>query len=328
MKPFRFPAIALAAVLPLIHALPASAEQAWPNRPLKLVVPFPPGGAADAIGRYYADQLSKSLGQPVIVDNKAGAGTAIAAEFAARSTPDGYTLSLATTGQLAVLPHLQDNLRFDPIKDFTPVSLLASVHNVVAVNPKLQIHSLSELLARAKAQPGRVSYSSCGSGTLCHLTGELLQNLTGAELLHVPFKGSAPAVTAVLGGEVDIAVDTLTVLAPQIKAGKLQGLVQTSAKRSSQLPDVPSATEAGLPKFLSSGWFGVVVPVGTPAPIVNRLQTEIHAIARNPKTEHDLQERGISVEYNTPAQFSQLIRDDYTRWGGVVKASPQILASR
>ncbi|MPN30987.1 hypothetical protein SDC9_178458 [bioreactor metagenome] len=155
-----------------------------------------------------------------------------------------------------------------------------------------------------------------------------MQNLTGAELLHVPFKGSAPAVTAVLGGEVDIAVDTLTVLAPQIKAGKLQGLVQTSAKRSSQLPDVPSATEAGLPKFLSTGWFGVVVPVGTPAPIVNRLQTAIHAIARNPKTEHDLQERGISVEYNTPAQFSQLIRDDYTRWGGVVKASPQILASR
>ncbi|WP_353236045.1 tripartite tricarboxylate transporter substrate binding protein [Diaphorobacter ruginosibacter] len=331
MKPhsfrFRFAAIAFAAALPLLTTLPASAEN-WPARPVKLVVPFPPGGAADAIGRYYADKLTKALGQPVIVDNKAGAGTAIAAEYVARAVPDGYTISLATSGQLTVLPHLQSNLRFDPAKDFTPVSLVASVHNVVAINPKLQIHSLPELLARAKANPGKVTYSSCGSGTLCHLTGELLQNLSGSELLHVPYKGSAPAVTAALGGEVDLAIDTLTVLAPQIKAGKLQGLVQTAATRSPQLPDVPSAPEAGLPSFISSGWFGIVVPANTPAPIVARLQKELHTIARAPQTDHDLQERGISVEYNSPAEFASLIRTDYSRWGKVVQAGKIQLASQ
>ncbi len=329
MKPhsfrFRFAAIAFAAALPLLTTLPASAEN-WPARPVKLVVPFPPGGAADAIGRYYADKLTKALGQPVIVDNKAGAGTAIAAEYVARAVPDGYTISLATSGQLTVLPHLQSNLRFDPAKDFTPVSLVASVHNVVAINPKLQIHSLPELLARAKANPGKVTYSSCGSGTLCHLTGELLQNLSGSELLHVPYKGSAPAVTAALGG--DLALDTLTVLAPQIKAGKLQGLVQTAATRSPQLPDVPSAPEAGLPSFISSGWFGIVVPANTPAPIVARLQKELHTIARAPQTDHDLQERGISVEYNSPAEFASLIRTDYSRWGKVVQAGKIQLASQ
>ncbi|WP_228529608.1 Bug family tripartite tricarboxylate transporter substrate binding protein [Diaphorobacter caeni] len=324
---FRFAAIALAAAVPMLTSLPVSAES-WPSRPVKLVVPFPPGGAADAIGRYYADKLTRALGQPVIVDNKAGAGTAIAAEYVARAAPDGYTISLATSGQLTVLPHLQSNLRFDPVKDFTPVSLVASVHNVVAINPKLQIHSLPELLARAKANPGKVTYSSCGSGTLCHLTGELLQNLSGSELLHVPYKGSAPAVTAALGGEVDLAIDTLTVLAPQIRAGKLQGLVQTAATRSPQLPDVPSAPEAGLPSFISSGWFGVVVPANTPAPIVARLQKELHTIARAPQTDHDLQERGISVEYNTPTEFASLIRTDYSRWGKVVQAGKIQLAAQ
>ena len=307
-------ALALAAGS-LLAPVAAQADAPWPSKPIKLVVPFPPGGAADVIGRYYAEQLSHSLGQPVLVDNKPGAGTAIAAEYVAKAAPDGYTLSLATSGQLAVLPHVQSKLRFDAIKDFQPVSLVASVHNVVAVNPKSGINSLAELLAKAKANPGKLTYSSCGTGTLCHLTGELLQTQTGTELLHVAYKGSAPAVTGLLGGEVDVAVDTVTVLAPQIQAGKLKGLVQSSAKRSPLLPGVPSAPEAKVPGFIAEGWFGVVLPV------VDRLQREIHAIAVKPQTVQALQDRGIAVAHNTPAEFAALIRKDHASWGKVVQAA-------
>lgn len=297
----------------------AAAPAAWPQQPIKLIVPFPPGGAADAIGRYYARRLGDVLGQPVLVDNKPGAGTAIAAEAAARATPDGYTLSLATTGQLAVLPHLQPSLRFDALKDFTPVALLGSVANVVAVSPQLGVSTLPQLLERARSAPGKTTYSSCGGGTLCHLTGELLQRLTGVQLLHVPYKGSAPAVVAAVAGEVDVAVDTLTVLAPQIRAGKLRGLVLTSAQRSPLIPDVPSAADAGVPGFTVSGWFGLVAPAGTPEPVVARLAREIDAIARSPDTTQHFTQLGIVAERSTPASFGDTIRADHTRWAQVVR---------
>jgi len=298
---------------------PLAQAQAWPTQPLKLIVPFPPGGAADTIGRYYAEQLTAALGRPVVVDNKPGAGTAIAAEAAARAAPDGHTLSLATSGQLTILPNLQSNLRFDPLKDFAPVSVVASVPNVVAVNANLKVQTLAELVAAAKAEPGRISYSSCGTGTLCHLTGELFKNLVGADLLHVPYKGSAPAVAALLGGEVDVAVDTLTILAPQIKAGKLKGLVLTSAARSPVLPDVPSAVEAGLPDFAVAGWFGIVLPAGAPAPVVERLNREIAQIAQSPRTAQYFAQNGITVEQTSPAAFAEIIRSDHARWGRVIK---------
>jgi tripartite-type tricarboxylate transporter receptor subunit TctC len=304
-----------------VVAPPALAQaDAWPTQTLKLIVPFPPGGAADIIGRHYAEQLSHALGKPVVVDNKPGAGTAIAAEAAARAT-DGHTLSLATSGQLTILPNLQSNLRFNPLKDFAAVSVVASVPNVVAVNPDLKVNTLAELTAAAKARPGKIGYSSCGTGTLCHLTGELYKNLVGADLLHVPYKGSAPAVAAVLGGEVGVAVDTLTILAPQIKAGKLKGLALTSTKRSPLLPDVPSAAEAGLPDFVVSGWFGIVLPANAPPTVVERLNREIAVIAQSQKTAQHFAQNGITVEQSSPAAFAKLIRDDHARWGQVIRVS-------
>jgi tripartite-type tricarboxylate transporter receptor subunit TctC len=307
------------ATLALSAATLAQADN-WPSRPLTLIVPFPPGGAADTVGRYYAEQLSTSLGQPVVVDNKPGAGTAIAAEAVAKAKPDGYTLSLATAGQLAILPNLQA-VRYDPIKDFTPVAVLASVPNVVAVGPKTKIDSLQALIDQAKAKPGALSYSSCGNGTLCHLSGELLKNLAGVDLLHVPYKGSAPAVTGLLGGEVDVAVDTLTVLAPQIQAGKLKGLVLTSAERSPLLPSVPSANEVGLPGFVASGWFGIVLPKGAEPALVERLNNAIEVIADKPETAERFGQQGISVERSSPAGFAQVIAADKARWGEVIRTA-------
>jgi tripartite-type tricarboxylate transporter receptor subunit TctC len=307
------------ATLALSAATLAQADN-WPSRPLTLIVPFPPGGAADTVGRYYAEQLSTSLGQPVVVDNKPGAGTAIAAEAVAKAKPDGYTLSLATAGQLAILPNLQA-VRYDPIKDFTPVAMLASVPNVVAVGPKTKVDSLQALIDQAKAKPGALSYSSCGNGTLCHLSGELLKNLAGVDLLHVPYKGSAPAVTGLLGGEVDVAVDTLTVLAPQIQAGKLKGLVLTSAERSPLLPSVPSANEVGLPGFVASGWFGIVLPKGAEPALVERLNNAIEVIADKPETAERFGQQGISVERSSPAGFAQVIAADKARWGEVIRTA-------
>lgn len=293
----------------------------WPSRPLKLIVPFPPGGAADTVGRFYAERLASSLGQPVVVENKPGAGTAIAAEAAARAVPDGYTLSLAPAGQLTILPHLAKDLRFDPLKDFAPVSVVASVPYVVAANDTLPVNSLQALTAHARANPGKVSYSSCGSDTLCHLAGALYGSLTGTELLHVPYKGSAPAVAALLGGEVNVAFDTLTVLAPQIRAGKAKGLAITSAKRSPALPDVPTAAEAGLPGYEVSSWFGIVVPVATPAPVVERLGRELAEIASQPATRARFAEQGLDVESTTPEAFARLIREDSATWAKIAAES-------
>ncbi len=319
MKPVHRLTLAIATLTLSVCAL-AQANN-YPSRPVTLIVPFPPGGAADTVGRYYAEHLSVSLGQPVVIDNKPGAGTAIAAEAAAKARPDGYTLSLATVGQLAILPNLQADLRYDPVRDFTPVALLASVPNVVAVGAASTADTLQTLIQQAKRRPGELSYSSCGNGTLCHLSGELLKKLAGIDLLHVPFKGSAPAVTGLLGGEVDVAVDTLTVLAPQIQAGKLKGLVLTSADRSPLLPDVPSAPQAGLPDFVASGWFGVVLPKGADPALVQRLAGEIETIAARPETIERFGQQGISVEHSTPESFARTIDQDRARWGEVTKAA-------
>lgn len=303
------------ALSPLVHA------DAWPSKPIKLIVAFPPGGASDAVGRIYAEKLSEAFKQPVIVENKPGAGTAIAAEAAAKAAPDGYTLSLAPTGQLTVLPHLNKKIPYDPFRDFAPVSIVASVPYVLAASAATPANSVKELVAAAKKEPGKLSYSSCGNGTLCHLSGELFKSLTHTDLLHVPYKGSAPAVTALLGGEVNLAFDTLTVLAPQIKAGKVKGLAITGKARSSLIPNVPSASEAGLAQFDVTSWFGVVVPAATPKDIITRLNQELVRIAKLPEVKERLANQGMEPAYTTPEAFAKAIRDDSARWGKVVQSS-------
>ncbi len=238
---FNFISASIAAAGLLLSVSTASFADTWPSRTIKFIVPFPAGGAADTIARIYADKLSEALKQSIVVENKPGAGTAIAAEFVAKADPDGYTLSLASAGQLTILPHINRSITYDPFKSFAPVSLLASVPYVVAASPNTPVSNLKELISAAKSEPGKFTYSSCGPGTLCHLSGELFKNLTGTDLLHVPFKGSAPAINALLGSQVNLAFDTLTVLAPQIRDGKIKGLVVTSRERSPQLPNVPTA---------------------------------------------------------------------------------------
>jgi tripartite-type tricarboxylate transporter receptor subunit TctC len=320
-SPSRLLVSLMTATALLLTAGTASQADDWPNKPLKLIVPFPPGGAADAVGRIVAEKLGEALKQPVVVENKAGAGTAIAADAAAKAAPDGYTLSLAPAGQLTILPHLNKAIPYDPFKSFAPVSLVAEVPYVIGASADTPVTNLKELILAAKKEPGKFSYSSCGNGTLCHLSGELFKTLTGTDLLHVPFKGSAPAIQALLGGQVNLAFDTLTILAPQVKAGKIKGLVITSRERSALLPNVPTAAEAGLADFVVSSWFGLVVPAATPKDIVLRLNTEINRIAKQPDVRERLSAQGLDAIPSTPEAFTRTIHDDYERWGKVVAAS-------
>lgn len=293
----------------------------WPSRTIKLIVPFPPGGAADAVARIYAEKLAEVLKQAIVIENKPGAGTAIAADAAAKSNPDGYTLSLATTGQLTILPHLNKEIKYDPFTSFLPVTNLASVAYVIAASPETSFTDLSGLIAAARKEPGKYTYSSCGPGTLCHLSAELFESVTGTDLLHIPFKGSAPAVTALLGNQVNLAFDTVTVLAPQVRDGKIKGLAVTSRERSPQIPDVPTAAESGIANFVVDSWFGLVVPAETPAPIIQRLNTELVRIGNTPEVRERLGAQGLDVTTSTPEAFQQTIKADYDRWGAVVKTS-------
>jgi tripartite-type tricarboxylate transporter receptor subunit TctC len=312
---------ALASGLLLGASGAASATETWPSRSIKLIVPFTAGGAADTIARIYADKLGEALKQTVVIENKPGAGTAIAADAVAKAEPDGYTLSLASAGQLTILPHINKTISYDPFRSFAPVTVLASVPYVVAASPDTPVASVKELIAAARQEPGKLTYSSCGPGTLCHLSGEFFKSLTDTNLLHVPFKGSAPAVNALLGNQVNLSFDTLTVLAPQIRDGKVKGLVVTSRTRSPLLPDVPTAAEAGLPDFTVDSWFGLAVPAATPADIIQRLNTELVRIGNLPEVRARLAAQGLEVTTSTPDAFAQLIRADYDRWGKVVRAS-------
>ena len=313
----------LATVAAAITLVPFAHAQspAYPRGPVTLVVPFPAGGPTDAMARQLALKLGERLGQQVVVDNKGGAGGSIAAEAVAKAPADGHTLFFGTTGTMAINPSLYAKLRYDPVKDFAPVSLMATTMNVLVVNPDVPAKNLGELVALAKAKPNTVAYGSAGNGSSNHLAGELLRSSAGLQITHVPYKGSAAALVDLLGGRLTMMFDTIAQQTGNVAAGKVRALAVTGTKRSPLLPDVPTAQEAGLKDYDVTIWYGVLAPAATPAPVVERLQREIAAVMSTDEMKKRMQADGAEARPTTPAEFAALIKRDMAKWGPVVKAS-------
>jgi tripartite-type tricarboxylate transporter receptor subunit TctC len=293
----------------------------YPAKPVRLVVPFPAGGTTDILARAVAQKLSEAWGQQVIVDNRPGAGGNIGSDLVAKSKPDGYTLLMGTVGTHAINPSLYKNMPYDHVKDFVPVILVAGVPNVLVVNPSLPVHSVPELIAYAKANPGKLNFASSGNGTSIHLSGELFKAMTGVEMTHVPYKGSAPALTDLIGGQVQLMFDNLPSSLPFIKAGKLRALAVTSGARAAALPDLPTLAESGLPGFEASSWFGVLAPAGTPRDIVAKLDGTIASWLASPEAKEKLLAQGAIAAGGTPDDFARHIAAETSKWAKVVKAS-------
>jgi tripartite-type tricarboxylate transporter receptor subunit TctC len=293
----------------------------WPDRPIRMIVPFAAGGNTDIVARTVAQYLQPLLGQTVIVENKAGAGGMIATDYVAKSPPDGYTLLMSSTGPHTVLPSIMPNIKYDPIKDLAPVSNVSSNALVLLVNPSLPVHSVSELIALAKRQPGKLSFSSAGIGGTTHMSAEMFKAMAGIDLLHVPYKGGAPATTAALAGEVQITFANLSDAIPQMKLGKLRALAVTSATRQPQAPEVPTIAESGLPNYECIVWNGVVAPGGTPPAIINKIAAAIHTITRDPAFQAKMTQIGSVPIGDTPEQFRAFIGKEITAWHKVVKGA-------
>jgi len=315
----RFLRFAFGALLALVAT--AASAQTYPTKPIRLVVPFPPGGATDILARDVAQKLTEAWGQQVIVDNRPGAGGNIGSELVAKSAPDGYTLEMGTVGTHAINASLYAKMPYDHVKDFVPVILVAGVPNVLVVNPAVPANSVAELIAYAKANPGKLNFASSGNGTSIHLSGELFKFMAGVQMTHVPYKGSAPALQDLIGGQVQLMFDNLPPSLPQIKAGKLRALAVTSLARAPALPDVPTMAEAGLPGYEASSWFGVLAPAGTPPAIVTKLNAEIAKWLATPEAKEKLSKQGANAAGGTPEDFAKHIAAETAKWAKVVKDS-------
>ena len=313
-------AILLALCLPLCLASPLQAQD-WPTRPLKIIVPYAAGGNTDAIARLLAPRLAEVLGQAVTVENKAGGGGMIAADFVAKAPPDGYTLLMSSTGPHVVMPALAPKIPYDPVKDFAPVSNVGNNALVLLVHPGVPAKNVAELIALLKREPDKWSVGSGGIGSTTHMSGELFKSIAGVSMTHIPFKGGAPLAVAALGGEVPISFNNMFDALPHMKAGKLRGLAVTSAKRQAQAPDLPTLAESGLPGYESGPWNGVVAPAKTPPEIVNRLSSMIQKIVREPAFQSRLNDIGSVAIGDTPEQFRAYIAVELTRWSKVVRDS-------
>jgi len=313
--------IAAFAATCLLTSSVVNAESSYPTRPVNLVVPFSAGGPTDAMARILAQKLGERLGQQVVVDNRGGAGGSIAAELVARSKADGYTLFFGTTGTMAINPSLYANLRYDPVKDFAPVSLMATTMNVLVVNRQLPVKTLGDLVKLAKTKPDELTYGSAGNGSSNHLSGELFRTAAGIRINHIPYKGSAPALVDLLAGRISMMFDTIAQQTQNISAGKVTALAVTGPKRSPLLPDVPTAQQAGLDGFDVTIWYGVLAPHGTPDAIVNRLQREIGTIMATEEMKTRMQRDGAAAQSTTPTEFAALIKSDTAKWAPVVKNS-------
>lgn len=303
-----------------LHSLPAAAGQAWPAQPLRFVVPFPPGGPTDLFVRTVAGPLGAALGQPVVVENRAGAGGTIGADAVAKAAPDGYTLGLGSAGALMAAPHLL-KVPYDVKSDFTYVTSLAQVPAVIAVNAKSEVRDLAQFLALAKEKPGSLNYASAGTGTLVHLAAELLKRETGSDITHVPYKGAAPAITGLLGGQVESIVSDLTPLVPHVNSGAIRILAVMSAERSDILPDVPTMTELGYPSVVHVTEYGTIMPAGTPNEVVERVQRELATILASENVKAAYANMGAVAVSSEPAQYQDNVMRGYDAWGEFIRQS-------
>jgi tripartite-type tricarboxylate transporter receptor subunit TctC len=300
-------------------AFPALA--AYPDKPLRLIVPFPAGGGADILARALGQRLGAELGQEVVVDNRGGAGGTIAAEAVARATPDGYTLLFGTVATQAINVSMYNSLRYDPVRDFAPIALTHSLPRVLMVGPSMQARSVADLVAAAKAKPGVLTYGSAGNGSTGHLSGALFESMAGVKMVHVPYKGSAPLLTDLLSGRIDLTFDSYPAYEAHIKAGKLHALAATSLKRMGALPQLPTLHESGLPNYEVANWVGVFAPANTPADIVTKLNAVIVRIQSMPEVREQIVKQGVEPLTSTPQALGELVRGDIPKWGEIVKRS-------
>ena len=315
-------ALTALAALTVAGGLPGNASaQDYPRKPLRLIVPFPPGGGNDILARSVGQRLADTIGQQIIVDNRGGAGGLIGAEIAAKAVPDGYTLFLASIGNLAFTPALRAKLPYDPVKDFAPVTRLATSVFILVVNPSLPAKSVQELIALAKAKSGQLNYASAGQGSSLHMTAEIFKLATGVNLVHVAYKGSAPALTDLISGQVQVMFGTMPATLPQVKAGKLRALGVSGAKRSAAAPEVPTIAETGVPGFEVLNWYGIVAPSKTPGAIVQKLNGDLLATLKSPAMIESLNTQGLEAAGGTPEQFGVFIKSEIAKYAKVVKAA-------
>ncbi len=298
----------------------APAQAQYPAKPIRFILPFPPGGGTDTLGRILGAKLGEGLGQQVVMENRPGAGANIGAEVAAHTPPDGYTLLMGNVAH-AINVSLYNKLNYDLVKDFSPVSLLASTPNIVVVHPSVPARTIKELIALAKARPGELDVASSGAGSSAHLAGELFNSLAGTKMNHVPYKGGGPAVLALVSGEVSVGFATTPSVLPHVQAGKLRGLAITSAARASFAPDLPTVSEAGVKGYEAGTWYGILVPAGTPQPIIARLHAESVKVMALPDIKQRLDTTGFTAIGSTPAEFAAYIRSEIEKWTKVVRAA-------
>ena len=312
---------ATAAVAVSLAPLVTQAQPAFPTKPITIIVPFSAGGTTDILARVVGLYMGTDLGQPVVVDNRAGAGGNIGGQAAARATADGYTLFMGTVGTHAINQSLYKKMPFDPIKDFAPLSRVAMVPNLLVANPSQPYKNVKEMIAYAKAHPNKINFGSSGNGSSIHLSGELFKQMAGVDMQHVPYRGSAPAVSDLLGGQISVMFDNMPSAIPHVKGGKLRALAVTTAKRSPALPDVPTIAEAGVPGYEATSWFGLLAPASTPAPIVAKLNASILKALADPEVKKKLAEQGAEPFGEKPEQFAAFIQAETAKWGKVVKES-------
>ncbi len=305
----------------LLLGIAGWAQAQYPNKPIRFIVPWPPGGGADTVGRPIAQKLSEALGQPVVVENIPGAGGSVGAGTAARAAPDGYTVLMNYVSDAAINATLYGNLNHDPAKDLAPVTQIAGGNQVLVVHPDVPARSVQELIALAKSKPGQLSYSSAGYGSMGHLAAEMFKSMSGVNIVHVPYKGSAPSIMDLLGGRVSMTFADITVVVPHIKAGKLVPLAVTSSRRSLILPELPTVSEAGVSGFHATGWWGIAVPAGTPPQVIQRLNTELVAILRTPEMNERISKLGAAVVASSPEEFRSFIRAESAKWASLIKTA-------